>query len=478
MNISNILKILIRIMGVLFLGMLLSIIVAFINHESITPFLKTILVLICTAIPSLFLIRILKPNEVNKKESYFIVSISWFFIVIIGALPFIFTHNFTIVDALFESTSGFTTTGSSIISDVEILPKSILFWRSLTHWIGGIGIILIVILIMPSLKIGAKNLFSLESSVSEKISPKITSVTYRLVFIYISLTILEIIFLIIGGMDIFDSICHSLGTVATGGFSTKNTSIADYSPYIQYVIGVFMLFAGTNFLLYYYLIKGNFEKIRCNEEFWFYLRFILVATLVVTAILFFKSNLPFEKSFRDSFFQVVSIITCTGFASTDYLLWPVSGWIIMFLLLFVGGSTGSTAGGIKMARHVIAYKNIKRVFKHRIHPKAITTITYNNSILSSENNQAVLTFIMLYFVSFFIGTILLIALQVDGKTAASSIATAMAGAGPGIGSVGPMSNFGHLTNSVKLVISFFMILGRLEIYTLLILFTPYFWKSK
>ena len=465
-------------MGIIFLGMLLCILVALNYNESIAPFLKTIYIIIGTFIPSYILIRLLKPNEVTKKESYFIVSFSWFFIAIIGAFPLIFTHHFSIVDAIFESTSGFSTTGSSIINNVEIMPKSILFWRSLTHWIGGIGIILIVILIMPSLKIGGKNLFTLESSVGEKISPKIASVGYRLLFIYVSLTLLEIIFLLFGGMNLFDSICNSFSTISTGGFSTKNTSFADYSSYIQYIIGIFMFFAGTNFILYYFLIKGKFEKIKLNEEFWFYLRFVLVTTVVITSILSFKTNLSFEKSLRDSFFQVTSFISCTGFTSTDYLLWPISGWIIMFLLLFVGGSTGSTAGGIKMARHAIAYKNIKRLVQQRIHPKAITSIKFNNSIVSDQNNQAVLTFIMLYFVSFFIGTILLIACNVDGKTAASSIATAMAGVGPGIGKIGPSGNFSQLTNSVKIIISFFMILGRLEIYTLLIMFTPAFWKSK
>ncbi len=239
----------------------------------------------------------------------------------------------------------------------------------MTHWIGGIGIIVLVIIVMPTLQIGGYHLFTLESSLQEKIQPKIKAVGNRLLLIYIGLTFIEIVLLKLGGMNLFESVCHAFGTISTGGFSPKNTSIADYSAYIQYVIMVFMLLSGTNFVIHYYLIKRDFHKIKVNEEFKFYFFVVLLIGLVITSILFFKMNKPFEESFREGFFQVISIITCTGFASADYLLWPEYAWIIILFAMFLGGSTGSTAGGIKMARHLIVFKNIDRIFRQSVYPK-------------------------------------------------------------------------------------------------------------
>ncbi len=478
MHLGNLCKILIRIVGILSVGISISLLLALYYNEPIIPFINTIVICCIISILCGSAIYYSKPKEVTKKESFFIVTFSWFFIAGIGSLPYIFSHYFSIVDAFFESTSGFSTTGSSILSDIEALPKSILFWRSLTHWIGGIGIIVIVIIIMPSLKIGGNNLFSVESSVGEKILPKITSVGKRLLLIYLSLTTLEIIFLLLGDMTLFDSICHAFGTVATGGFSTKNTSIADYSPYIQYVIAIFMFLAGINFILYYYLVKNRFDKIKHNNELWFYIKVVISTTILVTVLLYSQTSRPLEQSFRDSFFQVVSIITCTGVASSDYLLWPQAGSIIMFLLLFAGGCTGSTAGGIKMARHALVFKNLRNIFTKNLHPQVITPVRFNNTIMNEKQNVAVLTFIVWYFIAFTVGTVLLIFLNVDGATAASAIATAMGGVGPGIGTIGPVSNFSHLSNIVKIIISLFMILGRLELYSFLVLLTPAFWKSK
>lgn len=474
---SNLCKILIRIVGILGAGLSVSLLLAIHYNEPIIPFIETIIVCICLAALFTIIIQRSKPQEVTKRESFFIVTFSWFFIATIGALPYIFTHSFSIVDALFESTSGFSTTGASILSDIEALPKSLLFWRSLTHWIGGIGIIVIVIIIMPSLKIGGNNLFSVESSVGEKILPKISSVGKRLLLIYLVLTALEILFLLLGNMNLFESVCHSFGTVATGGFSPKNTSIFNYSPYIQYVIAIFMLLAGINFILYYYLVNKRFDKIKHNDELWFYLKFVGFVTVLVTAILFVNTERSFEQSFRDSFFQVVSIVTCTGFGSSDYLLWPQAGWVIMFLLLFTGGCTGSTAGGIKMARHALVFKNLRNIITKSIHPKSITPVRFNNVVMNEKQNLAVLTFITWYFIAFTIGTVALIFLKADGKTAASSIATAMGGVGPGIGTVGPASNYGHLSAAVKIIISLFMIIGRLELYAFLVLLTPAFWRK-
>lgn len=417
-------------------------------------------------------------ESLTKKDASIIVSFSWIFFSLTGALPYIISHSIPgFINAFFESVSGFTTTGASILTDIEILPKSILFWRSLTHWIGGIGIIVLVIVIMPSLNMGSYNLFTFESSVQEKIQPKIRAVGRRLMLIYLLLTITEIIFLLLGNMNLFESVCHAFGTVATGGFSPKNTSIAGYSPYIQYVIMIFMLLAGVNFVLHYYLFKRDFKKIKENEELRFYLLVVIVIGFILTLSLYLKMNKPFEESFREAFFQIISIITCTGFASADYLIWPTFAWTIIFLAMFLGGSTGSTAGGIKMARHLLFFKNIKMFFLQLQSPNVIKNLKLNNNIVSEDNNRTILSYIVLYFLIFAFSSILLVFFGLDGKTASSSVATCMAGIGPGIGTVGPVSNFAHLPNIVKIILSFLMLLGRLEIYTLLILFFPNFWKN-
>jgi trk system potassium uptake protein len=414
----------------------------------------------------------------SKKEAYVSVASSWFLISALGSLPYMLSGDFSsLTDAWFESVSGFTTTGSSILTDIESLPKSILFWRSLTHWIGGIGIIVLVIVIMPTVGLNNYSIFSLESTVREKIHPRIRSVGYRLLFVYMILTFSEILLLLLGKMNLFESVCHAFGTVSTGGFSPKNSSLAEYSPYIQYVVTIFMILGGTNFVLHYYALSGKINNIKANDEFRFYIKCILTAGLVVTGILFFKTDRNLETAFRESMFQVVSIITCTGFATSDYLLWPELAWIIIFLLMFLGGSTGSTSGGIKMARHLIAARSIKMAMLKELHPNSIFTLHLNKKRVDNDTSNSILTFIFWYLLTFLAGTIILIITGLDGMTSSSAIATAMGGIGPGFGTIGPASNFAHLPSIAKLIISFFMILGRLELYTVIIIFSPAFWKK-
>ena len=330
---------------------------------------------------------------------------------------------------------------------------------------------------MPTLQIGGYQLFTLESSLQEKIQPKIKAVGNRLLLIYILLTVAEIILLLAGNMSLFESVCHAFGTVATGGFSPKNSSIIAYSPYIQYVIAIFMFLAGTNFIIHYYLLKRDFKKVRENEELKFYLFIVFLIVAVVTASLYLTMQKPLEESFREAFFQVISIITCTGFASADYLQWPAFAWTIIFFSMFLGGSTGSTAGGIKMVRHLILLKNIKRIFRQLLSPNAIFPIRLNNNVISDETNSSILSFIAFYLLIFLIGSLLLVLLGIDGKTASSSVATCMAGIGPGIGTVGPVSNFAHLPDLGKIILSFLMLVGRLEIYTVILLLSRNFWKN-
>ncbi len=478
-NHKIILQVLSRILFILSISLLTCTIIALIYSEKLYPFYVSAIISFTIG----YLFYLLSKNQedkevIQRKEAYLTVTLSWLFISLMGMLPYIFSGSIPhFINAFFESVSGFTTTGSSILTDIESLPKSILFWRSLTHWIGGIGIIVLVIIIMPSLHIGSYHLFTLESSLQEKIRPKIKSVGNRLLMIYIILTISEIILLLLGNMNLFESVCHAFGTIATGGFSPKNTSISGYSPYIQYVVMIFMLLSGTNFVIHYHLFKKKFKQINQNEELKFYLGVILFIGFTITFMLYFNMDKSFETAFRESFFQVTSIITCTGYATADYLLWPNYAWFIIFLAMFFGGSTGSTAGGIKMVRYVVLFKNFSRMIKRMVEPRAIIPLKLNGTTVSDDSNNTILSFIFLYILLFIIGSVTLLLIGIDIETAASSVATCMAGIGPGIGTVGPVSNFAHLPDIAKIILSILMITGRLEIYTVLVLFSRNFWRN-
>jgi trk system potassium uptake protein TrkH len=451
--------------------------VVFIYKESPDPFLWSAAITIFFSVIFYFISREADSHKFSNRDGFLAVTLSWVIFSLLGTLPYLISGTIpSFIDAFFESTSGFSTTGSSILKNVEILPYSILFWRSLTHWIGGIGIIVILIIILPSIRATGYQLFSLESSMKEKIHPKTKAIVFRVLFIYLGLTLAEILLLNIGEMNLFDSICHSFGTVATGGFSTKNNSLAYYSSYSQYIVMIFMFLAGTSQVIYYYIVKFNFKKVRQNEELWFYIAVALIAGTIATIILHVNSTRTFEESFREGFFQVISIITCTGFTSTDYLLWPGAALLLIFLLMFSGASTGSTGGGIRMARHLIVLKNIKNIFVKLNHPKSISFIKLNGKSVTENTNISILSFVVLYLFLFVIGTIIIVITGVDPITASSSAATCMAGIGPGLGSVGPMSNFSGLPELSKVVLSLLMIIGRLEIITMFTIFTRTFWK--
>lgn len=464
---------------ILFFGLVLCDLIAVYYNESSKPFLFASCITIFLS--GVFLLLSKGENKnltIKKREAYLSVTLSWVLIGLIGTLPYILSgaiHSF--INALFESISGFTTTGASILIDIESLPKSVLLWRSLTNWIGGIGIIVLVIIILPALKIGGYQLFTSESSMQDKIKPKIKLIGYRILLIYIGLTVIETVLLVLGKMSLFDSICHSFSTIATGGFSTSNTSLAGYSSYIQYIVMLFMLLSGMNFAIHYNIMKGNFKAIFKNEEFYVYLVVVFLLGLIITSLLIIKLHEPFELAFRESFFQIISIITCTGFASADYLQWPVLAWTIIFFAMFIGGSTGSTAGGIKIARHIIMFKNINISFKKLMHPNLVVPIRVNKNIVSERINYMTLVFISVYILIFIIGSVLLIVGGEDAQTATSSVATSLAGVGPGIGTVGPASNFNHLHIFSKFILVLLMIIGRLEIFTVIVLFTGKFWKK-
>ena len=451
--------------------------VALIYREPLSPFTYSALL---TGIISILLTVIsLKADtsKISNRDGYLAVTLSWIIFCIAGSLPYLFSSQISdFTDALFESTSGFTTTGASVINNVEGLPFSILFWRSLTHWIGGIGIILLVILILPSLKISAQQLFSLESSLTEKIHPQTKAIGTRILIIYLGLTIAEILLLSVGDMNLFDSICHTFGTIATGGFSTRNSGISGYSDYSQYIIALFMLLSGVSFIVYYYILKRQFNKIRNNNELWFYIGITFCAGLLVSAILILKNGHSSESAFREGFFQVISIITTTGYANSDYLFWPKAATLIIFLLLFAGACTGSSAGSIKMARHLIVIKNIRYLYRKLIHPNAIMQIKMNGKPLPEKTNKSILSFVVLYLFIFLIGSILIVSTGIDPVTSASASATALGNVGPGLGPIGPLFTYAGLPVATKIIITVLMIVGRLEIITVFALFTRSFWR--
>ncbi|HPF03420.1 MAG TPA: TrkH family potassium uptake protein [Bacteroidales bacterium] len=456
---------------------ILCILVAAIYGEDLVPF-------IWAAVISAFLWIAIKTGTINtdigktnKRDGFLAVSFSWILFSVVGVLPYMFSGTIpSFIDAFFETASGVTTTGATIIRDVEILPFSILFWRSLTHWIGGLGIIVLVIIILPSLKITGQQLFSLESSLKEKIHPKTKAIGFRIMFVYVGLTIAEVILLCLGDMTLFDSVCHSFGTIATGGFSTRNTSIMFYSNYSQYIIAIFMFLAGVSFVVYYYTVKLQFSKVRKNEELRFYTIVTVVAGFFVSAILFLQSGKPPETAFREGFFQVISFITTTGYATSDYLLWPESGMLLMFLLLFSGASTGSSTGNIKMARHLMALKNITNTFKRMIHSNIINPVRISGKPIEERSNTTVISFILLYFFLFILGTFIITLTGPDLITSASAVAASIGNVGPGFGQAGPMFNYSAMPEISKIVFSLLMIIGRLEILTVLALFSKSFWR--
>ncbi|MBU0489510.1 MAG: TrkH family potassium uptake protein [Bacteroidetes bacterium] len=419
-------------------------------------------------------------SNIGKREGYIIVSFTWIVISFFGALPFLISGYIPgITDAFFETMSGFTTTGASILRDIEIVPRDILFWRSMTHWIGGMGIIVLTLAILPMLGIGGMQLFVAEvpGPTPDKLHPRITGTAKRLWGIYVLLTLVQTVLLLFGGMDLHESLCHTFGTMATGGFSTRNASVAAYSPYIQYVIIFFMFLAGMNFTLHYFALKGKLKTVWKNEEFRYYLFLMVIISLIIAAVLVIKSDKGIETAIRDSLFQVVSITTTTGFVTSDYLLWPGYLWFLLFLLFFTGGCAGSTGGGIKVIRQLLLFKNSRLELRRLVHPQAVLPVKLNGKSVSQDIIFNILAFYLIYMLIFAFGTAIMTVLGLDFQTSIGSVAATLGNIGPGIGDVGPVCNYADMPDAGKWFLSFFMLLGRLELFTVLILFSFAFWKK-
>ncbi len=435
-------------------------------------------------------------RQINKKDGYLIVTVGWLTMIFSGMLPYYMTDSISsFSNLIFESMSGYTATGSTIINDVESLPKSVIFWRSMTHWLGGMGIIVLAIAILPLLGIGGMQLFSAEAPGSgisgDKIHPRISATAKRLWYIYVGLTLLETLALNLAGMSIFDAINHSMSNIATGGFSTKNNSLAYWNsiPQIQYIIIFFMILAGTNYLLIYSAFIGKFKKLFNNTEFIWYLSFIAIFVLVTTLVLFFNVDLSntefdhpqiygkFESSFRHAFFQIVAVITTTGFVTGDFAGWTPFLTMLFFGLMFIGASSGSTSGGIKISRHLILIKNGFLEFKKALHPNAVLPLRYNHSVVKKAVIVNILAFFMLYLILFIIGAGVLSTQGLDFSSAVGGSAASLGNVGPAIGSLGPSLTYEGLSAFAKIWCSFLMLVGRLELFTFLIIFTPYFWRK-
>lgn len=418
-------------------------------------------------------------DSIGKRDGYLIVALTWVVISIFGSLPFVFSGaipDFT--NAFFETISGFTTTGATILTDIEIVPRHMLYWRAMTHWIGGMGIIVLTVAILPFLGIGGLQLMIAEMPgiTPDKLHPRITSTAKRLWGIYVIFTAAEVILLWIGEMDFFESVCHSFATMATGGFSTKNASIAAYGIYSQYVIIVFMLLAGINFTLHYFFLHRSFRKVFSNEELRLYFWIILAVTVFITVGLLVSEHSGLEIAFRDTLFTVTSIITTTGFVTANYYLWPSYLWILIFALMFIGGSAGSTGGGVKVIRHLLLLRNSWQEIKRSIHPQAIITVKYNGKSVSQQLIFNVMAFFLVYVLLFSAGTILLSLLGNDFETSIGASIATLGNIGPGIGHVGPVDNYAFFGNIEKWLLSFLMLLGRLELFTILIVISPVFWR--
>jgi trk system potassium uptake protein TrkH len=418
-------------------------------------------------------------RNLNRREAYIVVGFTWFIISLFGTLPYLISNTIpSFTDAFFETMSGFTTTGATILTDIEALPRSILFWRSLTHWIGGMGIIVLSVAILPFLGIGGMQLYMAEMPgvKKDKLHPRITATAKRLWLIYVLLTFVQTGLLMFGGMDLFEGLCHAFGTVATGGFSTRNGSIAEFSPYIQYVIIVFMVLAGTNFALHYLALHGRLKEIWKNEEYRKYIYMIAFMTGVISfaMIVFYGKEAP--VAFRETLFQVVSIITTTGYITSDYLDWNGNLWLLLFVLMFIGGMAGSTGGGIKVIRQLLLFKNASQELKRTLHPHGIIPVRLNGEAVPQDIIFKVMAFFQLYIVILILGAVVMALLGLDYETAIGASIATIGNIGPGLGDVGPVGNYAFIPDFGKWFLAFMMMLGRLELFTILILLSKAFWK--
>ncbi|NLY65966.1 MAG: TrkH family potassium uptake protein [Tissierellia bacterium] len=424
-----------------------------------------------------------RDEDIQGKEGLAMVGLGWLLVSVFGALPFVLTDVIpSWIDAFFETVSGFTTTGASVVNDIESFPKGVLFWRSFTHWIGGMGILVFTVAILPMLGLGGFQVYKIESTgpMADRIVPRVRDTAKILYTIYLTFTVIEIIFLMLGGMSLYDSALHTFGTVGTGGFGIKANSVGYYnSTYIHLLIGTFMIMCGINFSLYYSLFKGKWKEILKNQELRLYLSIVVVSVLLIAFNIY--KHMGYNSlglALRDSYFQVGSIVTTTGYSTVDFDQWPTFSKLILFTLMFLGGCAGSTAGGIKIVRILILIRAIKREFYKILHPRAVIPIKINDRAISSNTVTGIAAFFMLYSVLFILGSIIISLDGVDFESAITAVVASLSNIGPAFGFAGPARTYAEFSNLSKLFMTGFMLLGRLELFPLIILLNPSIWKSE
>lgn len=459
--------------------MCLPAVVSLIYREScVWSFLVAIAISLCVGVLLSILCKT-QDSVIYAKEGFVIVAIAWLAASAVGALPFFFSGEIpSYADAFFETVSGFTTTGASILTDVESMSKGLLFWRSFTHWIGGMGVLVFIMAIIPKMSDRSIHILRAEmpGPIVGKLVPKARDTAKILYLIYIVMTVIEFIMLICGGMPLFDSILHAFGTAGTGGFGIKADSVAGYSPYLQWVITVFMFLFGINFNLYYLFLLRKPKVALRSEELWVYVGIAIAAVAVITVNVLPMYN-SVGESVRHSAFQVSSIITTTGYSTADFNLWPGLSKSILLMLMFTGACAGSTAGGFKLSRVVLLVKMINREIKKLLHPRAVTSVRFEGKTVDKNVLSSVATYLALYVVCF-VSVFLVISFENFGfETNFSAVAACFNNIGPGFAAVGPVADFSQYSGFSKIVLSLAMLLGRLEIYPLLFALAPTTWKK-
>ena len=422
-------------------------------------------------------------RKLSRKDGYVVVTFAWIIFSIFGMLPYYISGYIpNLTNAFFETMSGFSTTGASILDDIESLPHALLFWRSMTQWIGGMGIVIFTIAVLPIFGVGGIQLFAAEATGPkfDKITPRIDVTAKWIWAIYIVLTITETLLLMLGGLSLFDSVCHAMSTTATGGFSTKQDSIAAFhSPYVEYVITIFMFLSCINFsLLYLLFLKGSIKRLLGDSEVRWYVKTVLMFTTIITIGLLISSPMGLEEAFRKSSFLVVSLQTTCGYVTDDYMLWAPPLWMLTTIITYCGACAGSTSGGTKCIRAVIVARIAKNEFMHILHPNAVLPVKVNGTSVSSTTKNTVLAFFVVFVLLVFLGWFVMMIIGLDFDDAYSVVISSLANVGPGIGMCGPSFSWNALPDAAKWLSIVYMLIGRLELFTVLLLLNPTFWKKR
>ena len=454
----------------------------FYKEPDMAAFILSTLLTIAVGIPLSYVGKDAE-RKLSRKDGYVVVTFAWIIFSIFGMLPYYISGYIpNLTNAFFETMSGFSTTGASILDDIESLPHALLFWRSMTQWIGGMGIVIFTIAVLPIFGVGGIQLFAAEATGPkiDKISPRIDVTAKWIWGIYIVLTIAETILLMLGGLSLFDSVCHAMSTTATGGFSTKQDSIAAFhSPYVEYVITIFMFLSGINFsLLYLLFLKGSIKRLLGDSEVRWYVKTVLTFTIIITIGLLISSPMGLEEAFRKSSFLVVSLQTTCGYVTDDYMLWAPPLWMLTTIITYCGACAGSTSGGTKCIRAVIVARIAKNEFMHILHPNAVLPVKVNGHSVSSTTKSTVLAFFVVFVLLVFLGWFVMMIIGLDFDDAYSVVISSLANVGPGIGMCGPSFSWNALPDAAKWLSIVYMLIGRLELFTVLLLLSPTFWKKR